>query len=142
MTPRLLVRSQRSIAWASTAMVVGALALPLIAHASRQSPFTNAGAQLGTVATQAGAEVTVEEGALEDLIGRIIGAALSIAGVFFFGYIVWAGYLWMTAHGEEDKITQAKKMISGGVIGLAIVIAAYAITVFIVTKLTEATGIQ
>jgi len=122
-------------------MVVGALALPLVAHMARD-PFRDAGTQLGTVATQAGQEGSVKEGALEETIGGIIKAAISIAGVFFFGYIVWAGYLWMTAHGEEDKITQAKKMISGGVIGLAIILAAYAITVFVVTKLTEATGIQ
>ncbi len=120
-------------------MVVGALALPLVAH-MRENPFTNAGTQLGTVAGKAGQAGSVREGALEDTIGKLIKAALSLAGVIFFGYIVWAGYLWMTAHGEEEKITQAKKMISGGTIGLVITLAAYAITVFIISRLEQARG--
>lgn len=108
----------------------------------RQNPFTNAGAQLGTVAGRAGQAGSMGEGALEDTIGKLIKAALSLVGVFFFGYLVWAGYLWMTAHGEEEKITQAKKMISGAIIGLAITLAAYAITIFITSKLTTSAGIQ
>ena len=108
----------------------------------RENPFTNAGKQFGTVAVGAGQAGSVQPGALEDTIGKLIKAALSLAGVIFFAYIVWAGYLWMTAHGEEEKITQAKKMISGGVIGLVIVLAAYAITIFVVSKLTQSAGIQ
>ncbi|MDO8598689.1 MAG: pilin, partial [bacterium] len=84
-----------------------------------ENVFGEARFQTEKVQHQAG----VPERDLETVIGSIIKAALSIAGVLFFGYIVWAGYLWMTAHGEEEKITQAKKMISGGVIGLAIILA-------------------
>lgn len=103
-----------------------------------ENPFSQAKGELGTV--QAQARVGTRE--LEEVIGNFIKAALSLVGVFFFGYIVWAGYLWMTAHGEEEKITQAKKMISGGVIGLVIVLAAYAITIFVTSKLTASAGIQ
>lgn len=103
-----------------------------------ENAFGEARFQTERVQHQAG----VPERDLETVIGSIIKATLSIAGVLFFGYIVWAGFLWMTAHGEEEKITQAKKMISGGVIGLAIVLAAYAITQFVVTKLSDSTGIQ
>lgn len=136
MLPHVSVRTRRGLAWTMTAMVVGVLAFPLVAHMG-QNPFVNAGVQLGTVATRAGTEGSVREGALEDIIGNIIKGALSIAGVIFFAYIVWAGYLWMTAHGEEEKITQAKKMISGAIIGLAITLMAYAITIFVVGRLTS-----
>lgn len=141
MTLHSPIRAHRCVAWATTAIVAGALAFPFVAQ-MRQNPFVNAGAQLGTVAVNAGQAGSVREGALEDTIGKLIKGALSIAGVIFFAYIVWAGYLWMTAHGEEEKITQAKKMISGGVIGLVIVLAAYAITIFVTSKLTASAGIQ
>jgi hypothetical protein len=100
------------------------------------SPFVNASNQLQSTRAKAG----VGTSSVEDIVGRLIKGAISLVGVFFFGYLVWAGYLWMTAHGEEEKITQAKKMISGAIIGLAITLAAYAITIFVVTRLTQASG--
>lgn len=128
---------RRAAATAATITIVAAAVVPQVAS-MRENPFVNAGTQLGTVATGAGQSGSVQEGALEDIIGKLIKGAISFVGVFFFGYLVWAGYLWMTAHGEEEKISQAKKMISGGVIGLAITLAAYAITTFIIMRLERA----
>lgn len=102
-----------------------------------QNPFTTAQGQLSDVRKAA----KVGEASLETTIGRIIKSALSLLGVFFFGYMVWAGYLWMTAHGEEERITKAKKMITNAVIGLAITLGAYAVTIFIVSRLTFSAGI-
>lgn len=98
------------------------------------NPFEAAQGQVNEF--QGAAKVGTRE--LEEVVGSIIKGALSLLGVVFFGLMVWAGYLWMTAHGEEDKITQAKKMISGAIIGLAIVLAAYAVTTFVVGRLTSA----
>lgn len=136
------IQLRRVVASGAAAFVVTVATMFPSVASMRQNPFENANVQLGTVATGAGQGASTQEGALENIIGKLIKGALSIAGVIFFAYIVWAGYLWMTAHGEEEKITQAKKMISGGVIGLVIVLAAYAITIFVVGKLTASTGIQ
>lgn len=46
----------------------------------------------------------------------------------------------MTAAGDEQQINDAKKIMSGGVIGLMIILVAYAITAFVINQLTEATG--
>ena len=54
--------------------------------------------------------------------------------------VLWGGFKWMTAAGEESKIEEAKKLMGGGVIGLIIILAAYAITAFVVNQLTQATG--
>lgn len=139
---RVSIAKLRRVVVTVAAVFIAAVALAPRVASLRGNPFTNAGAQLGTVAVNAGQAGSVQPGALEDIIGKLIKGALSIAGVIFFAYIVWAGYLWMTAHGEEEKITQAKKMISGGVIGLVIVLAAYAITIFVTSKLTASAGIQ
>lgn len=135
------VQLRRVVATAAAVFITVAILTPRAASL-RENPFVNAGGQLGTVATGAGQAASVQEGALEDFIGKLIKGAISFVGVLFFGYLVWAGYLWMTAHGEEEKITQAKKMISGGVIGLAITLMAYAITVFVVSKLDGAASGQ
>ena len=73
-------------------------------------------------------------------VGGIIKIAFSILGVIFMIYIVYAGYLWMTARGEEEKITKAKAIIRGSIIGLIIVLGAYAITFLIVDRITTVTN--
>jgi hypothetical protein len=45
----------------------------------------------------------------------------------------------MTAGGNDDKVGEAKKRILYAVIGLAIILSAYAITRFITTQLYSAT---
>jgi hypothetical protein len=68
-------------------------------------------------------------------IGKIIGAVLSFIGIIFFILIIYAGFMWMTAGGDEQKVTKAKDLITQAVIGLIVVLAAYAITAFIGTEL-------
>ena len=65
-------------------------------------------------------------------VAIIIRASLVFVCIFFVVLIMYSGWLWMTAAGEEEKIGKAKKLILNGVIGLAIVLAAYSITLFII----------
>ena len=64
-------------------------------------------------------------------IGKIIGTALSFVGVLFLVLIIYAGLLWMTAQGNDTKIATARGIITNAVIGLIIVMSAYAITAFV-----------
>jgi hypothetical protein len=73
---------------------------------------------------------------IQTRIGAIIAGSLKIVGTLFFGLMIYGGFLWMTAHGEEEPITKAKNTIFAAIIGLAIIISAFAIT-NIVTKLTK-----
>ena len=66
-------------------------------------------------------------------IGTIIGVLLSFIGTIFFVLIIYGGFLWMTARGNEQNVTKAKDLITSAVIGLVIVLAAYAITSYIGT---------
>lgn len=68
--------------------------------------------------------------------GKIIGVALSFVGAIFFILMIYGGFLWMTARGDEGQVTKAKDMIFAAVIGLVIVLSAYAITSFLGTQLT------
>lgn len=75
------------------------------------------------------------QNSLETVIANIIKGALSLLGTVFFVLTVYAGYIWMTASGEEEKITKAKTILRSSIIGLAIVLGAYAITSFVTGKL-------
>jgi amino acid transporter len=72
-------------------------------------------------------------------IGQIVRAVLSLIGVIFMVYIVYAGYLWMTAQGKEEQIEKAKTILRGSIIGLIIVLGAYLITAFVVSNVMTAT---
>jgi len=72
------------------------------------------------------------------LIGRIIQIALGFLGVIAVVIVMYAGSLWMTSDGDEEKITKAKNILKNAVIGLAIVLSAWGITTFILTRLAGA----
>jgi len=80
-----------------------------------------------------------DQGLITDLpstIGKIVGAGLSLLGVIFLLLIIYGGIVWMIARGNEQRVEQAKTTIEAAVIGLVIVLAAYAITYFIGAQLT------
>ncbi len=73
-------------------------------------------------------------------IGQIIAIILGFLGVIFLGLIIYSGFQWMTAGGNEETITKAKKRIINSVIGLVIIFTAYLITYFITNVLISTTG--
>ncbi len=73
------------------------------------------------------------------LAANIIKMALGVLGTIFLILTIYAGFLWMTAGGEEEKTSKAKKLISNGVVGLVIILTAYAITSFVIGSLVGAT---
>ena len=68
--------------------------------------------------------------------GKVVGAGLSLIGITFFGLIIYAGVLWMTARGDAAVATRAKDIISHAIIGLGIVMAGFIITDFALTAIS------
>jgi len=81
----------------------------------------------------AGLEV---RGTIESIIAWVMG----FLGIIAVVVILIGGFKWMTAGGNEDKVGAAKKMLISGLIGLIIVVLAYAIAVFVLTQLIEITN--
>ena len=67
-----------------------------------------------------------------ELSTTIINAALSFIGIIALAYIIYGGYLWMTAGGNEEKVEKSKEILIAASIGMAIVLAALAIVNFVV----------
>ena len=65
-------------------------------------------------------------------IGKVLNIATVFLGVVFLGLMIYAGYLWMLARGNEQDIEKAKNIIIYAVIGLVVVLAAYAIVKLII----------
>ena len=77
---------------------------------------------------------------LPDVIGRVVKIVLSLMALIAIVIIIVAGFQWMTSGGSEDKIKAAKKLMGSAMVGLIIIIFAYAIASFIITKLAEVTA--
>lgn len=69
------------------------------------------------------------------LIGKIVQAALSFLGIVFFILMIYGGYLWMLARGNEQQVDKAKNLITAAIVGLIIVLSAYAISYFILSEI-------
>lgn len=108
-------------------------------------PYANAGLQdaftktLPSVAKKGG-YVTNGEISVESSISKIINGVLSLIGLVFVVLIIYSGIIWMTAGGQEKKVEEAKGTIKQSIIGLIVVLGAYALSYFIVNALSSGAG--
>lgn len=79
-------------------------------------------------------------GGLGDVIANLIKTFLGVLAIIFIILIIVSGYNWMTAQGDETKVTKAKQTIQRAIIGLIIIVAAYSITWFVFKYLPFGTG--
>ena len=111
------------------ALSVMAVAAPLVVRAVEFRTFLN----------DTGLESQFGSGDLMPMIGTAISIILGVLGVILVLIVIYAGFWWMTAQGDEKKVEKAKKMIYNSIIGLVIIFAAYALTNFVLDQL-EAIG--
>jgi len=74
------------------------------------------------------------------IIARIIRIIIGFLGIIAVGLIIYAGWLWMSSEGNEEKITKAKQVLKNAIIGLIIILSAFAIATFVLNKLIGATS--
>lgn len=96
--------------------------------------------RLQDVGTAAGYSPSVGTTSIATTVGQIIKTFLSLLGLIFMGYLVYAGFLWMSASGDEEKLRKAKAIIRGSIIGLIIALSGYIITATVVDRLSTATS--
>jgi hypothetical protein len=74
-----------------------------------------------------------------ETVTRLINSAMIFLGIIAVGIILVAGFKWMTAGGSEDKVSEAQKLMSSGVVGLIIILAAWGIAYFILEMAVDVT---
>jgi len=88
---------------------------------------------LGATAGEAG----LQKIELTQAIGSLIKAVLAFIGVILLILMIYGGFLWMTAQGEDDKVKKAKKILLDAIVGVFIVIFAYTLTWFIIDQVSK-----
>jgi hypothetical protein len=100
---------------------------------------TSAANQMNTTAGAIYGTGTATATPLPVLIGNVINVVLGLLGVILVLLVIFAGFLWMTAQGDADKVKKAKAMLTNAVIGMVLIFAAYSISAFVIDKLVSAT---
>ncbi|MCK5060948.1 hypothetical protein KAR28_00190 [Candidatus Parcubacteria bacterium] len=107
-------------------MAVAALALPAVAAPDLGLEYaTNMG-------------LASQNGDVRDTAVDIVKYLMTFLGIIAVGIILYGGFVWMTASGNEDKVASAKKTITAGAIGLVVILAAFAIVTFVIQITTNA----
>lgn len=112
------------------------LLLPLAPLAANAALDLNT--QLGNVGNSAYG--TTAATPLLTIVGTIINVALGLLGVIFLLLTIFAGFMWMSAAGNEEQVAKAKGILKTSIVGLIITLAAYSIASFIVTQVSGATA--
>ncbi len=131
-------------------VVPTAPATPLTGGAIPTTPRSSGSAGVSSI--QAGAQAAANQGRLGDycqgqslgqcvavIAGGVINALLGLLGLILLGYLIYAGFLWMTSGGETDRAGEAITMIRNAVVGMFIIGSAFAISNFVLTKLASIT---
>ncbi|MFA6511766.1 MAG: pilin [Patescibacteria group bacterium] len=105
-----------------TGLVLGVLALALVPTMASASAFS---------IEDIGTTIGLGTADLKDTVVNIIQWVLGILALVAVVMIIIGGFQWMTAAGSEERIEKAKKIISSAVIGLIIVLLAWAIVIFV-----------
>lgn len=116
----------------------GALAFLLSAPATLLGARKALAVDLGTGLGDVGGEAGLSDADLPEVIGGLIRTGLGLLGLILLVIVLYAGFLWMTAGGNTDKVGQAKQLLINAVIGLIITVAAYAISGFVVDAIAGA----
>jgi hypothetical protein len=77
------------------------------------------------------------ENTLTEYIGNIIAVFLGLLGVIFVILMIYAGYNWMTAAGNVEKVTKAKDTMRAAILGVIITAAVYAIWFFLFARIIQ-----
>jgi len=116
----------------SALLIVGLFAVVFQMH-----PVLSAGDPLGV---DYGRDSGLSHQDVRVTVVRIIRFFLGLLGLIFLVLTLFAGFLWMTSAGNDEKVTKAKQILMASIIGVAIILGSYAITEFVIVNLYETTS--
>jgi len=103
-------------------------------------PQKAAFAQLDELRETANTAGLGEETSIAKIVGRIISIVLSLMSIFLIIMIIIGGFMWMTSGGNAEQVTKAKDIMKNALIGLIIIIFAYALAEFIIKRFSDVTA--
>lgn len=79
-------------------------------------------------------EINIPTPDANEVLANVLGIAYAVIGAVAVIVIIIAGYMYVTSHGDPASVTKAKSAILNAVIGLIVVLAAFAVTWFVMGR--------
>lgn len=89
------------------------------------------------------ANLGLEDGGEKDIrvfLAEIVRYFITFLGIIAVAMVMYSGFLWMTSAGDPEKVNRAKQALINSVIGLIIIISAFAIVTFIINFMAGGGG--
>ena len=106
------------------------VATQALANRANSASVQNASGFLRETVGQTG----ITEDNLAEGSGALIQRALLLSGIVFLVLTVYAGFLWMTAQGNQERVEKARNTLIASAIGIFVIVSAFALTNFIITR--------
>ncbi|MDP2630153.1 MAG: pilin [Candidatus Uhrbacteria bacterium] len=125
-------------------MMLGSLGAPLLVSAESPVDPSNFGyKKIGQYFGQANEAnfSNLQVGVYRDpreLARNIINIVLGFLGIIAVVIVLFAGFQWMTAGGEEEKVKEAQQRLIQGAIGLVLIVAAWMIAYYVIDQVVGA----
>jgi len=108
--------------------LLGLLLLPNFVYAVQTEVTENVMGQIKVATDKAELEDPVK---VPGVVTTLIRTVLTTIGSIFIALIIYGGFLFINAKGEDEKVEKGRKIVVGAVIGLVIILMSYSITLFI-----------
>ncbi len=125
--------TKKIVSLAATFAIAAAVAIPAVTFAQ-----TTAADPYGVNAV-GDSGLALSGGDVRQTAARLINVALGFLGIIAVIIVLIGGFKYMLSGGDQSKTEEARKLIVSGIIGLAIILSAWAITSFVMSRLVEAT---
>ena len=99
--------------------------------------------QTGTVQTPSatgGISNPLKVNSIQDLISAVLKFVVNLLAIAGVLYIIWTGFLFVKAQGNEKELETAKKSFTHAIIGMAIILGAWAIATAIANTINQVTN--
>ena len=89
---------------------------------------------------QSASDIGLGTANLRTVVVQLVRSVIGFLGIIAVIVIIWGGFKWMTAGGDSGKVDAAKKLIIQGIVGLVIILLAFAIAEFVISTLIQASA--
>lgn len=77
----------------------------------------------------------------QDIVVVVLNSIMMFLGFITVILIMYGGFMWTTAAGDESKVEKAKKILKNAIIGLAVILMSMAISNFVFSLMGVQTAV-
>ena len=80
------------------------------------------------------------KGDIRSFLAGFVQTTLGMVGIIFFLIMLYGGFLWLTAGGNDENVSRARKILGHGVVGFIVTLGAMIIVRFVADLIIGAAG--